>query len=55
MNARWGLAAGMISPRRQRVLADSPVSILAVHPALAAATERADARSYFARTADQSH
>lgn len=32
MHARWGLGAGLISSRRQRVLAEAPVSILAVHP-----------------------
>lgn len=32
MHARWGLGAGTISLRRQRVLAEAPVSILAVHP-----------------------
>jgi Kef-type K+ transport system membrane component KefB/nucleotide-binding universal stress UspA family protein len=32
MHARWGLGAGMISSRRRRVLAEAPVSILAVHP-----------------------
>jgi Kef-type K+ transport system membrane component KefB/nucleotide-binding universal stress UspA family protein len=39
MNARWGIEAGMISPKRRRVLIESPVSILAVHPPLAAAAE----------------
>jgi Kef-type K+ transport system membrane component KefB/nucleotide-binding universal stress UspA family protein len=34
MHARWGLAAGTISLRRRRVLAEAPVSILAVHPPL---------------------
>jgi len=34
MHARWGLGAGTISLRRRRVLAEAPVSILAVHPAL---------------------
>lgn len=36
MNARWGIDAGIISPRRRRILAESPVSILVVHPTLAA-------------------
>jgi Kef-type K+ transport system membrane component KefB/nucleotide-binding universal stress UspA family protein len=34
MHARWGLGAGIISLRRRRVLAEAPVSILAVHPPL---------------------
>jgi nucleotide-binding universal stress UspA family protein len=34
MHARWGLGAGLISLRRRRVLAEAPVSILAVHPPL---------------------
>jgi nucleotide-binding universal stress UspA family protein len=34
MHARWGLGAGTISLRRRRVLAEAPVSILAVHPPL---------------------
>lgn len=37
MHARWGLDAGLISWRRRRVLAEAPVSILAVHPPLGAA------------------
>jgi Kef-type K+ transport system membrane component KefB/nucleotide-binding universal stress UspA family protein len=41
MHARWGLAAGTISLRRRRVLAESPVSILAVHPANVTAPELA--------------
>jgi Kef-type K+ transport system membrane component KefB len=36
MDAKWGLDAGMISLRRGRVLAEVPVSILAVHPPLGA-------------------
>lgn len=32
MHARWGLGAGTVSLRRQRVLAEAPVSILVVHP-----------------------
>jgi len=36
MHARWGLDAGLISWRRRRVLAEAPVSILAVHPPLGA-------------------
>jgi Kef-type K+ transport system membrane component KefB/nucleotide-binding universal stress UspA family protein len=32
MHARWGLEKGMLSLRRRRVLSESPVSILAVHP-----------------------
>jgi nucleotide-binding universal stress UspA family protein len=39
MNARWGIEAGLISPKRRRILIESPVSILAVHPPLAAAAE----------------
>jgi nucleotide-binding universal stress UspA family protein len=35
MHAQWGLGAGTISLRRRRVLAEAPVSILAVHPPLA--------------------
>jgi Kef-type K+ transport system membrane component KefB/nucleotide-binding universal stress UspA family protein len=34
MHARWGLGTGTISLRRRRVLAEAPVSILAVHPPL---------------------
>lgn len=37
MHARWGLGGGMISLRRRRVLAEAPVSILAVHPPVGAA------------------
>jgi Kef-type K+ transport system membrane component KefB len=33
MHVRWGLGAGTVSLRRRRVLAEAPVSILAVHPA----------------------
>jgi nucleotide-binding universal stress UspA family protein len=33
VHAQWDLAAGTLSLRRQRVLTESPVSILAVHPA----------------------
>jgi Kef-type K+ transport system membrane component KefB/nucleotide-binding universal stress UspA family protein len=40
MHARWGLRSGMISLRRQRVLSEAPVSILAVHPPLGAAVPR---------------
>jgi Kef-type K+ transport system membrane component KefB/nucleotide-binding universal stress UspA family protein len=32
MHARWGLGTSSISLRRRRVLAEAPVSILAVHP-----------------------
>ena len=32
MHARWGLEKGMLSLRRRRVLSESTVSILAVHP-----------------------
>lgn len=32
MHARWGLGPGTVSLRRQRVLVEAPVSILAVHP-----------------------
>jgi nucleotide-binding universal stress UspA family protein len=41
MNSRWGLRAGKISLRRQRVMAESPVSVLAVHPPVRAATRSA--------------
>jgi nucleotide-binding universal stress UspA family protein len=34
MHARWDLGVGVISLRRRRVLAEAPVSILAVHPPL---------------------
>ena len=51
MNAKWGLGAGTISLRRQRVLAESPVSVLAVHPPLGVAAERVDSRQYVARLA----
>lgn len=44
MNARWGLRAGTISLRRQRVLAESPVSILAVHPPVGVPSGRAASR-----------
>jgi nucleotide-binding universal stress UspA family protein len=37
MHPRWGLGAGVIGLRRQRVLAEATVSILAVHPPLGAA------------------
>jgi len=32
MHARWGVGAGLISKKRVRVLAEAPISILAVHP-----------------------
>jgi nucleotide-binding universal stress UspA family protein len=32
MRERWGLGTGVLSLRRQRVMAEAPVSILAVHP-----------------------
>jgi hypothetical protein len=55
MNARWGLGTGMISSRRQRVLAESPISILAVHPPLVApAAEHVHSEQYFAQAADSS-
>lgn len=55
MNARWGLGTGMISSKRQRVLARSPISILAVHPPVgAAAAEPAHAEPYLAPVADSS-
>jgi Kef-type K+ transport system membrane component KefB/nucleotide-binding universal stress UspA family protein len=50
MNARWGLRTGTISLRRQRVLSESPVSVLAVHPPLAAKAEQAHSQ-YLARLA----
>ena len=34
VTANWGLGAGKISLRRQRVLEESPVSVLVVHPAI---------------------
>ncbi|MBX3130479.1 MAG: cation:proton antiporter [Polyangiaceae bacterium] len=34
MHARWGLGAGVVSLRRPRVLSETQVSILAVHPPL---------------------
>ncbi len=34
LNARWGIHAGLVSAKRRRILVESPVSILAVHPAL---------------------
>jgi Kef-type K+ transport system membrane component KefB/nucleotide-binding universal stress UspA family protein len=33
MNASWGMGGGPMSLKRQRVLAESPVSVLTVHPA----------------------
>jgi len=42
MNARWGIEAGMLSPKRRRVLVDSPVSILAIHPPLTESTQSGD-------------
>jgi len=43
VHARWGLEQGMLSLRRRRVLSEAPVSILAVHPALASAEREPDA------------
>lgn len=55
MNARWGLGTGMISSKRQRVLAESPISILAVHPPVAsAAAEPVHSKQYLAQMADSS-
>ena len=52
MNATWGLHAGMISPKRRRVLVESPVSILAVHPPLSPAAERAGAQARLSPVAE---
>jgi nucleotide-binding universal stress UspA family protein len=52
MNARWGLRIGTINLRRQRVLAESPVSVLAVHPPLMATAEHAHSRQWLHRLAD---
>lgn len=49
MNARWGLGTGPISLRRQRVLAESAISVLAVHPPLGAAAVQADSEPYLAQ------
>lgn len=43
MNGRWGLEAGGLSLRRQRVLTESQVSILAVHSPPAALSPQLDA------------
>ena len=48
MHAKWGLGAGLISWRRRRVLAEAPVSILAVHPPAGATAPRSDADSNLA-------
>ena len=52
MNARWGLEAGRIGPKRRRVLVESSVSILAVQPPLGAAAERAGVRETLAPLAE---
>jgi Kef-type K+ transport system membrane component KefB len=52
MNARWGLRTGTINLRRQRVLAESPVSVLAVHPPLAVAAEHAHSQQWVTDLAD---
>jgi Kef-type K+ transport system membrane component KefB/nucleotide-binding universal stress UspA family protein len=52
MNATWGLHAGMISPKRRRVLVESPVSILAVHPPLSPVAERAGAEQRLSPVAE---
>ena len=55
MNAKWGLGRGMISSRRQRVLAESPISILAVHPpVVAAAAGLVQSDEYIAQVAGSS-
>ena len=54
MNARWGLTAGRISLKRERVLVESPVSVLAVHPPSAAVTSSADSEDYVSSLADSS-
>jgi nucleotide-binding universal stress UspA family protein len=52
MHAKWGLSAGLISWRRRRVLAEAPVSILAVHPAVGATAPRTDPDSTFSPLAN---
>jgi nucleotide-binding universal stress UspA family protein len=41
INARWGLGGGLFSAGRQRILAETTVSVLAIHPPLDAVTEPA--------------
>jgi nucleotide-binding universal stress UspA family protein len=53
MNEKWGLTPGMASPLRRRLLANSPVSILAIHPPAAPAIVNADSASYFSHTIEQ--
>ncbi len=52
MNARWGTDTAVLSLRRQRVLAECPVSILAVHPPVAAAATPAEATRGLAHAAE---
>lgn len=52
MHARWGLGVGTISWRRQRVLAEAPVSILAVHPPLGASAPEGAGESHPSRLAN---
>jgi nucleotide-binding universal stress UspA family protein len=54
MNATWGLSAGRISLKRQRVLAESPVSVLAIHPPVAALRRAAEAEGYVSALAESS-
>jgi len=54
MNATWGLSAGRISLKRQRVLAESPVSVLAVHPPAIVSPRPAEAEGYVSALADSS-
>jgi Kef-type K+ transport system membrane component KefB/nucleotide-binding universal stress UspA family protein len=52
MNARWGLRTGTINLRRQRVLSESPVSVLAVHPPLADTAEQTHLQQWLPRLSD---
>ncbi len=52
MHGRWGLGAGTISLRRRRVLAEAPISILAVHPPLGATVPSSETEPSVVRWAD---
>ncbi len=52
MNPRWGLDDGIISIRRRRVLAESKVSILVVHPPLEHEAPATDAQAFNADLAE---
>jgi Kef-type K+ transport system membrane component KefB len=53
MNEKWGLTASITSPLRQRLLANSPVSILAIHPPAAPAVVKADPAPSFLYSVEQ--